>query len=203
MEMRKIKLNSFKLENKVIEYENQKIEIVPYISTELAIAIFNLCENTLSENHLFYDVKKMPLFKTLFDMVVVSQCSNIEIEGISKILVGDGSFIINVDIDKNIILDFERSGITSEILKHIGNYGDVWSMIESFVRDIVVMSTFSAMGNSMPTPEDLSQSIESIKSLVEKVKEGSEGAPKKIANGELGCGEHKSTTAKHKASKSE
>ena len=176
---------------------------MPYISTELAIAIFNLCENTLSENHLFYDVKKMPLFKTLFDMVVVSQCSNIEIEGISKILVGDGSFIINVDIDKNIILDFERSGITSEILKHIGNYGDVWSMIESFVRDIVVMSTFSAMGNSMPTPEDLSQSIESIKSLVEKVKEGSEGAPKKIANGELGCGEHKSTTAKHKASKSE
>ena len=90
-----------------------------------------------------------------------------------------------------------------EILKHIGNYGDVWSMIESFVRDIVVMSTFSAMGNSMPTPEDLSQSIESIKSLVEKVKEGSEVAPKKIANGELGCGEHKSTTAKHKASKSE
>ena len=105
--------------------------------------------------------------KYVFDMFVINQCTNIQIDGII-LNEKDGKSNIEIDITSDAIEKFDSSQIMEKIAPHILNYDEVYNGVKFLIELQNVQKAFGTMGNLIPSIDNMGNVIgTSLKSLTE------------------------------------
>ena len=163
--MNKIKFDFTPKKNKIIKIGNDKVEIKPYIPSKDILSINTLCLKQFSEQDNLAEC--LTTIKYVFDMFVINQCTNIQIDGII-LNEKDGKSNIEIDITSDAIEKFDSSQIMEKIAPHILNYDEVYNGVKFLIELQNVQKAFANMGNSIPSIENMGKVIgNSLKSLTE------------------------------------
>ena len=163
--MKRVQIEIDKVENKILEFKGIKIKIKPYLSTEDISTIFEICINKLSNVNI---IENFALVRTIFDMLVVYKCSNVEVLGIEEKKVGN-KISTTIDIDINSINKFEMSGIREFVISNISNYASVYSDVIELIKLQNVSNSILSLSNSIPTADDFTKNMKYINEVVSKL----------------------------------
>lgn len=153
-----------KFKNKIIKMGKNKIEVKPYISTTDLSVIEDVCVKQINssdnKNFKFYSIH------LLFDLLVISLCTDLRIKGITiKTLEGNTS--VNVDINEELISSFEESQLQEKILPLIKNYDRCYSDIIKMVELVLITKSIYAISDKFPNVDNITTSLsDSVKELV-------------------------------------
>lgn len=136
------------------------------IDTETLVLLNSLCEKYLIENN---NIENIATFKTLFDMVIVNNCTNVKIQGIN-LETKENESTINVEINSEMIKDFEKLNLLPLITSKIINYNNAWENIKTYITNKLYLSVFFALENMIPKTEDFNETIESTKKALTELK---------------------------------
>lgn len=163
--MNKIKLNFNTKQNKIIKLGKDRIEIKPYISSKDILSINTLCLKQF--NNMTDLAETFTTIKYIFDMFVIHQCTNIEVEGISLNENG-GKSNIEIDITAKNIEAFDSSRIMEKIAPHISNYEEVYEGVKFIINLQNMQNAFNNMGSALPDIDKMGDVLgDSLKSLSE------------------------------------
>ena len=163
--MNKIKFDFTPKKNKIIKIGNDKVEIKPYIPSKDILSINTLCLKQFSEQDNLAEC--LTTIKYVFDMFVINQCTNIQIDGII-LNEKDGKSNIEIDITSDAIEKFDSSQIMEKIAPHILNYDEVYNGVKFLIELQNVQKAFGTMGNLIPSIDNMGNVIgTSLKSLTE------------------------------------
>lgn len=151
----------------------KKVLIKPFLSVKECIGIEKLCIKQFEKEPF-----ELGMIKCIYDMFVVSVCSNLDVRGVST-KTDKNVVSISLDLKNEDISDFEENFIAFEVLKYVRNYFEEYCNILEILKMFNTRKSFAILGESIPSPESLSGSMkDTIKILAEEQKKNPENLKK-------------------------
>lgn len=171
--MEKIKIERKEIKNKKIKFLDKKVEVRPIITSEDLLLIANLCIEKLTKD--FSNLANSSFAHTLFDMCVTELCTNIAVDGIFH-----KNNSIEINLDKNNILNFNFLNINNFLKNNISNYSDAWNDIMFILNLQLNKLALSEISKGLPNAKDLEQTVKSFAEALDEMNKRDPEALKKI-----------------------
>lgn len=180
--MEKVKFEFKPVRNKTIKFSGNLVEIKPYISTQELSAIIDVCLDTF--NSLDEEYNRFVMCKCVFDILVIDFCSNIKIDGVTKDQNKD-NITISGNIEPKIIEMVDETNLVNSIIPYINNYKECLEQMYKILEIKNVRDTFVQFGKSIPSADDLSNSLSAAMNEVVKLKQSDPDTFNKIVKESL------------------
>lgn len=165
--MKKIEIEIKPIQNKIVKFGGNKIEIKPYIESEDLVLLTQLClQKIIIDKDNFGN---LAILHTIFDMCVIELCTSIHIDGIK--ISNEDKKTIDLDLDISKFENFDILGLSEFASKNIKNYDRSWQTIFEIMQLATINNALGLIRDSVPTQESMSKTIEEFGNAVKEINE--------------------------------